>query len=218
MNLIKNLNVTEINTALLSLMDYIKKIENATEKEEQKIESSSSSSSSDFSELTVPLVGGSGKYISAISETDGKINATATDLGNMVPVNSVTSGNMHSVTSNAVANYVGALYSISGSVHPTSVEHFEICRLTLPAGKYIIIGYSDFNKSINRNYNFRIISSGIDKTVRGNSTNGGGIINSCICQKSESFDVIAYGYGFTEYINDSEAKQRVTLQAIKIGN
>ena len=52
--------------------------------------------------LDVSSVGGNGKYISAISETDGKINATATDLGNMVPVNSVTSGNMHSVTSNAV--------------------------------------------------------------------------------------------------------------------
>ena len=53
-------------------------------------------------DATVASVGGNGKYISAISETDGKINATATDLGNMVPVNSVTSGNMHSVTSNAV--------------------------------------------------------------------------------------------------------------------
>ena len=55
-------------------------------------------------DATVESVGGDGKYISAISETDGKINATATDLGNMVPVNSVTSGNMHSVTSNAVAS------------------------------------------------------------------------------------------------------------------
>ena len=54
-------------------------------------------------DATVASVGGDGKYISAISETDGKISATATDLGNMVPVNSVTSGNMHSVTSNAVA-------------------------------------------------------------------------------------------------------------------
>ena len=53
-------------------------------------------------DATVASVGGDGKYISAISETDGKINATATDLGNMVPVNSVTSGNMHSVTSGAV--------------------------------------------------------------------------------------------------------------------
>ena len=53
-------------------------------------------------DATVASVGGDGKYISAISETDGVISATATDLGNMVPVNSVTSGNMHSVTSGAV--------------------------------------------------------------------------------------------------------------------
>jgi len=56
-----------------------------------------------ISSLDVSSVGGSGKYISAISETDGKINATATDLGNMVPVDTVASGDMHSVTSNAVA-------------------------------------------------------------------------------------------------------------------
>ena len=58
-------------------------------------------------DVTVASVGGDGKYISAISETDGKINATATDLGNMVPVNSVTSGNMHSVTSGAVYEKLG---------------------------------------------------------------------------------------------------------------
>ena len=59
-----------------------------------------------ISSLDVSSVGGSGKYISAISETDGVISATATDLGNMVPVNSVTSGNLHSVTSNAVNNAI----------------------------------------------------------------------------------------------------------------
>ena len=63
-------------------------------------------------DATVAGVGGDGKYISAISETDGKINATATDLGNMVPVNSVTSGNMHSVTSGAVKDYTDTLIKI----------------------------------------------------------------------------------------------------------
>jgi hypothetical protein len=63
-------------------------------------------------DATVESVGGDGKYISAISETDGKINATATDLGNMVPVNSVTSGNMHSVTSGAVKDYADTVIKI----------------------------------------------------------------------------------------------------------
>ena len=64
-------------------------------------------------DATVASVGGNGKYISAISETDGKINATATDLGNMVPVNSVTSGNLHSVTSGAVYDALIALKTVS---------------------------------------------------------------------------------------------------------
>jgi hypothetical protein len=53
--------------------------------------------------LDVLQAGGDGKYIESISETDGKISATEKSLGNMVPVDEVTSGNMHSVTSNTVA-------------------------------------------------------------------------------------------------------------------
>ena len=50
--------------------------------------------------LDVPSVGGSGKYISAISETDGKISATASDLAT-----TVSSGNSQPVTSGGVENY-----------------------------------------------------------------------------------------------------------------
>ena len=60
-----------------------------------------------ISSLDVSSVGGDGKYISAISETDGKINATATDLGNMVPVDSVTNNDTHSVTSNRIFKCFG---------------------------------------------------------------------------------------------------------------
>jgi hypothetical protein len=77
--------------------------------------------------LDVSSVGGSGKYISAISETDGKISATASDITSSVssgnsqpvtsggvanaiaplqPIDSVTNGNLHPVTSNAVANVI----------------------------------------------------------------------------------------------------------------
>ena len=51
--------------------------------------------------LDVSSVGGSGKYISAISETDGKISATASDI-----TSSVSSGNSQPVTSGGVANYI----------------------------------------------------------------------------------------------------------------
>ena len=50
-----------------------------------------------FDSLDASSVGGSGKYISAISETDGVISATASDLAT-----SVESGNSNPVTSNAV--------------------------------------------------------------------------------------------------------------------
>ena len=49
--------------------------------------------------LDVSSVGGSGKYISAISETDGKISATASDI-----TSSVSSGNSQPVTSGGVAS------------------------------------------------------------------------------------------------------------------
>ena len=49
--------------------------------------------------LDVSNIGGSGKYISAISETDGKISATASDI-----TSSVSSGNNQPVTSGGVFN------------------------------------------------------------------------------------------------------------------
>lgn len=51
--------------------------------------------------LDVPSVGGSGKYISAISETDGKISATASDV-----TSTVSSGNSQPVTSGGVAEAI----------------------------------------------------------------------------------------------------------------
>jgi hypothetical protein len=51
-----------------------------------------------ISGLSVSSVGGSGKYIEAISETNGKISATVQNIAN-----EVTANNMQSVTSNAVA-------------------------------------------------------------------------------------------------------------------
>ena len=88
-----------------------------------------------ISSLDVSSVGGSGKYISAISETDGKINATATDLGNMVPVDTVTSGNMHSVTSNAVAQAMNESILISENL---------IGTFTIQGGQTISVDITGF--------------------------------------------------------------------------
>ena len=67
--------------------------------------------------LDVSSVGGSGKYISAISETDGKISATASDI-----TSSVSSGNSQPVTSGGVASAIAPLQPIdsvtSGNFQP----------------------------------------------------------------------------------------------------
>ena len=55
-----------------------------------------------ISNMSVSSVGGSGKYIEAISETDGKISATVQNIADTVAVN-----NMQSVSSNAVARALG---------------------------------------------------------------------------------------------------------------
>ena len=55
-----------------------------------------------ISNMSVSSVGGSGKYIEAISETDGKISATVQNIADTVAVN-----NMQSVSSNAVYNAIG---------------------------------------------------------------------------------------------------------------
>ena len=54
--------------------------------------------------LSVPSVGGNGKYLSAISETDGKISATAGDIDSVVTANS---NNL--ITSGGVANAINNL-------------------------------------------------------------------------------------------------------------
>ena len=107
----------EVNTSIVALKREAVSLENLIAQAAQTLQdvnnrlSELEGKQSDYvkkADATVDGVGGDGKYISAISETDGKISATATDLGNMVPVNSVTSGNLHSVTSNAV--FLNLLY------------------------------------------------------------------------------------------------------------
>ena len=57
--------------------------------------------------LDVASVGGSGKYISAISETDGKINATVSDLTSVIE-----SGNNQPATSGGVADAIQGVISL----------------------------------------------------------------------------------------------------------
>lgn len=129
--LVDNNGKDSINTSVIAIKKEIEQIESLLQNARNKLKSlsdndflyrsdltdtvtvgdnqpvTSNAVADKINSLDVPSVGGSGKYISEISETDGKICATATDLGNMEPVDAVTSGDMHSVTSNAVYSAIG---------------------------------------------------------------------------------------------------------------
>ena len=85
--------------------------------------------------LDVPSVGGSGKYISAISETDGKISATVSDI-----TSSVSSGNSQPVTSGGVAEAIAPLQPIdsitSGNLQPvtSNAVYNRFSDLCFPVG------------------------------------------------------------------------------------
>ena len=89
--------------------------------------------------LDVTSVGGSGKYIEAISETDGKISATVQNIAN-----EVTANNMQSVSSNAVAQYcVSKIQSFkTGTVSSdyTTVTFSGIDTGSMLSCKVLIIG------------------------------------------------------------------------------
>ena len=71
-----------------------------------------------ISALDVSNVGGSGKYISAISETDGKISATASNLAT-----SVTNGDNSPVTSGAVASALNSKLNWTVNASPASASY-----------------------------------------------------------------------------------------------
>lgn len=84
--------------------------------------------------LDVASVGGSGKYISAISETDGKISATATSMDTTPTAsstNAVTSGGVKTAIDNAIGaldvssvggdgKYISAISETDGKISATS--------------------------------------------------------------------------------------------------
>lgn len=78
--------------------------------------------------LDVPSVGGSGKYISAISETDGKISATASEI-----TSSVSSGNSQPVTSGGVAETLNnpLIKTFSNNVASNKIIHLG--HFTVPS-------------------------------------------------------------------------------------
>lgn len=70
--------------------------------------------------LDVASVGGSGKYISAISETDGKISATVSDLTSVIQT-----GNTQPATSGGVADAIQDVVDVSSSLPTDAVLHYS---------------------------------------------------------------------------------------------
>ena len=97
--------------------------------------------------LDVSSVGGSGKYISAISETNGKISATATSFG------SVASGNAYPVTGGSVYSAIGAK---TGLLYKTprwlrfSASNKK--SLVIKAGTIILVGSNIYEATSDTTY------------------------------------------------------------------
>ena len=101
-----------INTSLIAIKRATEELNNlikiADEKMAQLDEKAKKYTDDKINALDVASVGGSGKYISAIEETDGKISATASDLATTVTPSStqpVTSGGVDgAILGNTVYN------------------------------------------------------------------------------------------------------------------
>jgi hypothetical protein len=116
-----------------------------------------------ISGLSVSSVGGSGKYIEAISETNGKISATVQNIAN-----EVTANNMQSVSSNAVAQRLGTSKSVSittnyqalvpngnlqihevrNGVFYLNVTYRASSAVTIPARSVVFLIDSTFTKNV----------------------------------------------------------------------
>ena len=96
--------------------------------------------------LDASSVGGSGKYISAISETDGVISATASNLST-----TPTSGSSDPITSGAVYNSLLNKTNISYSNLNTKVSNVRFVKI-VRLGKLVFCTWSfDLSSTLNEN-------------------------------------------------------------------
>lgn len=161
-----------INTSLIAIKRATEELNNlikiADEKMAQLDEKAKKYTDDKINALDAGSVGGSGKYISAISETDGKISATASNLDT-----TVTPSSTQPVTSGGVANAINTIsklvfvdktdsndcVDIVTTDNPGSnVNLYRIANASNDAHKpplstagYFILG---FNRWTNTNYQF----------------------------------------------------------------
>ena len=113
--LIQNANdVQQINASIIAMKkvsrELDEKIAQFNKLLSQEITNREKAITEAINSLDVASVGGSGKYISAISETDGKISATAGEI-----TTTVSSGNSQPVTSGGVADAINKIELVNNA-------------------------------------------------------------------------------------------------------
>lgn len=115
--------------------------------------------------LDVSSVGGSGKYISAISESNGEINATATNLASAPESGgtaAISSGAVYTAIENAVSSAISAAFGVGTTKTATADNHFNLDDLKT-IGRY--------------NYGASIVQNGyVDNLPADVPTSSGGTI------------------------------------------
>ena len=136
--------------------------------------------------LDVASVGGSGKYISAISETNGKISATATNFG------SVASGNTYPVTGGSVYSAIGTktglLYKTPRWLRFSSSNKKS---LVIKAGTIILVGSNVYEATSDTTYNMGTLSAGTEYFVYLNYSSGSWTVT---CSTTYSADTTTSRY------------------------
>lgn len=171
-----------INTSLIAIKRATEELNNlikiADEKMAQLDEKAKKYTDDKINALDVASVGGSGKYISAISETDGKISATASDLAT-----TITSGNNQPVTSGGVADiyYQGVKYGADYDCNTMGEGLALVNQLTLNTpykqgltDKYIAYVYTKSISASSNGYRiqFAVSYNGNELFVRSYTDNG----------------------------------------------
>ena len=136
--------------------------------------------------LDVASVGGSGKYISAISETNGKISATATNFG------SVASGNTYPVTGGSVYSAIGTktglLYKTPRWLRFSSSNKKS---LVIKSGTIILVGSNVYEATSDTTYNMGTLSAGTEYFVYLNYSSGSWTVT---CSTTYSADTTTSRY------------------------
>lgn len=166
--------------------------------------------------LDVSSVGGDGKYISAISETDGKISATATTMDATPTENStkaVTSGGIKTALNdkfdkygffgNTDGKWIGAALSVVGE---TEVKYWKLCSFT--TGKFWTLNFvADVT---NARYDFNVFER---KIIAIYGSTPGGVTEALEIREGNNKLYSTRGYGNIIYYETSGNNVTIYIKA-----